>query len=200
MLIFVMVLIFLLGFPFEWIEICLIVLPVFAPILAKMDFSGHIGDKTWFMPWFATLVAANLQTSFMSPPFGATLFYMKGTVPPDCSMTDVYRGMYPFLIIQIIGLFLAFPFRACPCGCRKSRDCLTERDRQRPARLEFVLRGWRTVHASFPACIRRGPGGRFRSAARFGPDPQGRHAFRSQGARSDLERRLHRAQSRLHAL
>jgi TRAP-type mannitol/chloroaromatic compound transport system permease large subunit len=94
MLIFVMVLIFLLGFPFEWIEICLTVLPVFAPILAKMDFSSHIGDKTWFMPWFATLVAVNLQTSFMSPPFGATLLYMKGTVPPDCSMTDVYRGMY----------------------------------------------------------------------------------------------------------
>ena len=84
MLIFVMVLIFLLGFPFEWIEICLIVLPVFAPILAKMDFSAHLGDKAWFMPWFATLVAVNLQTSFMTPPFGATLFYMKGTVPPDC--------------------------------------------------------------------------------------------------------------------
>ena len=110
MLIFVMILIFLLGFPFEWIEICLIVLPVFAPIMAKMDFSAHIGDKTWFMPWFATLVAVNLQTSFMSPPFGATLFYMKGTVPPDCSMTDVYRGMYPFLIIQVIGLFLCLAF------------------------------------------------------------------------------------------
>jgi tripartite ATP-independent transporter DctM subunit len=110
MLIFVMILIFLLGFPFEWIEICLIVLPVFAPILAKLDFSEHIGDKAWFMPWFATLVAVNLQTSFMSPPFGATLFYMKGTVPPDCSMTDVYRGMYPFLILQIVGLFLCIFF------------------------------------------------------------------------------------------
>jgi tripartite ATP-independent transporter DctM subunit len=110
MLIFVMVLIFLLGFPFEWIEICLIVLPVFAPILAKLDFSSHIGDKTWFMPWFATLVAVNLQTSFMSPPFGATLFYMKGTVPPGISMTDVYRGMYPFLILQVIGLFLCLYF------------------------------------------------------------------------------------------
>jgi tripartite ATP-independent transporter DctM subunit len=110
MLIFVMVLIFLLGFPFEWIEICLIVLPVFAPILAKLDFSGHIGDKAWFMPWFATLVAVNLQTSFMSPPFGATLFYMKGTVPPDCSMTDVYRGMYPFLALQVAGLLLCLYF------------------------------------------------------------------------------------------
>jgi tripartite ATP-independent transporter DctM subunit len=110
MLIFVMILIFLLGFPFEWIEICLIVLPVFAPILAKLDFSSHIGDKAWFMPWFATLVAVNLQTSFMSPPFGATLFYMKGTVPPGISMTDVYRGMYPFLILQVVGLFLCLYF------------------------------------------------------------------------------------------
>ena len=107
LLIFVMILIFLLGFPFEWIEICLIVLPVFAPILAKMDFSAHIGsEKGAFMAWFATLVAVNLQTAFMSPPFGATLFYMKGTVPPDCTMTDVYRGMYPFLILQVVGLFL----------------------------------------------------------------------------------------------
>ena len=110
MLIFVMILIFLLGFPFEWIEICLIVLPIFAPILARMDFSGHIGNNAWFMPWFATLVAVNLQTSFMSPPFGATLFYMKGTVPPGVSMTDVYRGMYPFLVLQVIGLFLCLYF------------------------------------------------------------------------------------------
>src|SRR5687767_2903686 len=59
MLAFVMVLIFLLGFPFEWIEICLIVLPVFAPILAKYDFSDHLGHASAFMAWFATLVAVN---------------------------------------------------------------------------------------------------------------------------------------------
>ncbi len=109
-LIFVMVVIFLLGFPFEWIEICLIVLPVFVPILAKLDFGDHIGDKTWFMPWFATLVAVNLQTSFMSPPFGATLFYMKGTVPRDITMTNVYNSMYPFLVIQVVGLVLCILF------------------------------------------------------------------------------------------
>jgi TRAP-type mannitol/chloroaromatic compound transport system permease large subunit len=81
MLGFVMVLIFLLGFPFEWIEICLIVLPVFGPILAKYDFSDHVGNNTALMTWFGTLVAINLQTAFMTPPFGATLFYMKGTAP-----------------------------------------------------------------------------------------------------------------------
>src|SRR5262249_46749994 len=67
-LIFLMVLVFLLGFPFEWIEICLIVLPIFAPILMKFDFADHLGDKSYLMPWFGTLVAVNLQTSFMTPP------------------------------------------------------------------------------------------------------------------------------------
>src|SRR5687767_2046619 len=103
---FVMVLIFLLGFPFEWIEIFLIVLPVFTPILAKLDFADHLGSSAFFMAWFGTLVAVNLQTSFMTPPFGATLFYLKGTVPAGITMSDVYRGMWPFVAIQIIGLIL----------------------------------------------------------------------------------------------
>lgn len=109
-LMFVMVLIFLLGFPFEWIEICLIVLPIFVPILVKLDFSDHLGDKSYFMPWFATLVAVNLQTSFMTPPFGATLFYMKGTVPPGVTMGDVYKAMWPFVFLQITGLALCLAF------------------------------------------------------------------------------------------
>jgi tripartite ATP-independent transporter DctM subunit len=107
---FVMVLIFLLGFPFEWIEICLIVLPVFAPILAKYDFSDHLGHTAAFTAWFGALVAVNLQTSFMSPPFGATLFYLKGTVPAGVTMSDVYRAMYPFIAIQVIGLILCIAF------------------------------------------------------------------------------------------
>lgn len=107
---FVMVLIFVLGFPFEWIEICLIVLPVFTPILAKLDFSGHLGGASFFMAWFGALVAVNLQTSFMTPPFGATLFYLKGTVPAGVTMSDVYRGMYPFVAIQLLGLALCVAF------------------------------------------------------------------------------------------
>ncbi len=109
-LIFLMVLIFLLGFPFEWIEICLIVIPVFAPILMKFDFADHIGHKDWLMPWFGTLVAVNLQTAFMTPPFGATLFYMKGTAPPGITMSDIYKGMYPFVALQVLGLILCIYF------------------------------------------------------------------------------------------
>jgi tripartite ATP-independent transporter DctM subunit len=110
MLAFVMVLIFLLGFPFEWIEICLIVLPIFAPILARYDFSDHIGSNAHFMAWFATLVAVNLQTAFMTPPFGATLFYMRGTVPPGITMSHVYRAMTPFVLLQVVGLLLCIAF------------------------------------------------------------------------------------------
>jgi tripartite ATP-independent transporter DctM subunit len=111
MLAFIMVLIFLLGFPFEWIEICLIVLPVFGPILMKFDFSDHLGgSNNGLMTWFGTLVAVNLQTAFMTPPFGATLFYMKGTAPPGITMQDVYRAMYPFVILQVIGLLLCIYF------------------------------------------------------------------------------------------
>ena len=110
MLTFLMILIFLLGFPFEWIEICLIVLPIFAPILMKYDFSDHLGDNTGLMVWFGTLVAVNLQTAFMTPPFGATLFYMKGTAPPGITMSDIYRGMYPFVALQVVGLLLCIAF------------------------------------------------------------------------------------------
>ena len=106
MLAFVMVLVFLLGFPFEWIEICLIVLPIFGPIMMKFDFSDHIGSNAYLMGWFGTLVAVNLQSSFMTPPFGATLFYMKGTSPPEISMSDIYNGMYPFVALQMLGLLM----------------------------------------------------------------------------------------------
>jgi tripartite ATP-independent transporter DctM subunit len=110
MLTFIMVLIFLLGFPFEWIEICLIVLPIFGPILMKYDFSDHLGNNNALMTWFGTLVAVNLQTAFMTPPFGATLFYMKGTAPPGVTMSDVYRAMYPFVALQVLGLLLCIYF------------------------------------------------------------------------------------------
>jgi TRAP-type mannitol/chloroaromatic compound transport system permease large subunit len=87
------------------------VLPIFGPILLKFDFSDHLGgSNTGLMTWFGTLVAVNLQTAFMTPPFGATLFYMKGTAPPGITMRDVYRAMYPFVGLQVVGLFLCILF------------------------------------------------------------------------------------------
>ena len=109
---FVMILVFVLGFFFDWIEICLIVLPVFAPVLKGLDFGAHIGDggTVVFLTWFIILMSVNLQTSFLTPPFGFTLFYMKGTVPPSITMAHIYRGIIPFVILQVIGLGIAIAF------------------------------------------------------------------------------------------
>ena len=115
-LIFMQVLTFALGFFFDWIEICLIVLPVFAPVLQNVDFGPHLGQggPILFLTWFIVLMSVNLQTSFLTPPFGFTLFYMKGTVPPGVTMAHIYRGIVPFVLLQLIGLVLvlAFPWLA----------------------------------------------------------------------------------------
>ncbi|MBX9701305.1 MAG: TRAP transporter large permease subunit, partial [Acetobacteraceae bacterium] len=103
-LIFVMVLVFIMGFFFDWLEICLIVLPIFAPILREMDFTPHLATNKDFMLWFVTLIAVNLQTAFLTPPFGFALFYMKGAVPPEVTMQHIYRGIVPFVILQLIAL------------------------------------------------------------------------------------------------
>jgi tripartite ATP-independent transporter DctM subunit len=105
---FVMVLVFILGFFFDWIEICLIVLPVFAPVLKAIDFGPHLGEGgvIVFLTWFIILMSVNLQTSFLTPPFGFTLFYMKGTVPPSITMAHIYRGIIPFVVLQVIGLIV----------------------------------------------------------------------------------------------
>ncbi len=107
--------IFLLGFFFDWIEITLIVMPIFAPIVALLDFGGHVG--AWggisqpIIIWFLILAAVNLQTSFLTPPFGFALFYMKGVAPPEVKIQQIYRGIIPFVMLQLagLGLCLAFP-------------------------------------------------------------------------------------------
>jgi tripartite ATP-independent transporter DctM subunit len=105
-LIFVMVLVFIMGFFFDWLEICLIVLPIFAPILKQVDFTPHIAVNKDFMVWFVALVAVNLQSAFLTPPFGFALFYMKATVPPSVTMADIYRGIVPFVVLQVLSLAL----------------------------------------------------------------------------------------------
>ncbi|MEO8133491.1 MAG: TRAP transporter large permease subunit [Betaproteobacteria bacterium] len=109
---FMLILTFVLGFFFEWIEITLIVLPVFAPVLHGVDFGPHLGEggPILFMTWFVIMMSVNLQTSFLTPPFGFTLFYMKGTVPPSINMGHIYRGIVPFVVLQLIGLLLILAF------------------------------------------------------------------------------------------
>jgi tripartite ATP-independent transporter DctM subunit len=105
----IMGLIFILGFFLEWIEISFIVLPLFAPIIAKLDFNMGMTAAEQ-MTWFAILLAVNLQTSFLTPPFGYALFYLKGIAPPGLTMSDIVRAIIPFVIVQLIGLSLVIAF------------------------------------------------------------------------------------------
>jgi tripartite ATP-independent transporter DctM subunit len=109
-MIFVMVLVFIMGFFFDWIEICLIVLPIFAPIIAKLDYGTAVQGQQVILAWFAILMAVNMQTAFLTPPFGFALFYMKGTVPPSVTMLDIYKGITPFVLVQLVALVLCVIF------------------------------------------------------------------------------------------
>ncbi len=95
----VMVLMFVLGFFLDFIEITFVVVPVVAPALLAMD--GTYGPI-----WLGVLMAMNLQTSFLTPPFGFALFYLRGVVPEDVPTTAIYKGVLPFVLIQIIALLV----------------------------------------------------------------------------------------------
>jgi tripartite ATP-independent transporter DctM subunit len=103
-LLLLMFAVFMMGFFFDWLEIILIVIPIFAPIIVNLDFTGHIPSQIEVVYWFAILIAVNLQTSFLTPPFGFALFYVKGSAPPSVQMTDIYRGIVPFVILQLLVL------------------------------------------------------------------------------------------------
>ncbi len=97
----VMGLIFVIGFFLDFIEITFIHVPVLAPIMIEFGFDPV---------WFCILIAVNLQTSFMTPPFGFSLFYLKAVTPPEISTGDIYRGIIPFVIFQLIGLLIVIFF------------------------------------------------------------------------------------------
>ncbi len=109
LLLSIMAIVFLLGFFLDFIEIMLIVLPVFAPIVAGLDFGDHVA-KQEVVYWFAILLAVNLQTSFLTPPFGFALFYMKGVAPKTIRIQQIYQGIIPFVILQVIAVVLVMAF------------------------------------------------------------------------------------------
>tara|TARA_X000001036_G_scaffold237985_1_gene221994 strand:- start:943 stop:2280 length:1338 start_codon:yes stop_codon:yes gene_type:complete len=102
-LIFVLLLVFLLGFILDFIEICYVIVPLVAPPLLMMGFDPV---------WLAILLAINLQTSFLTPPFGFSLFYLRGVAHKSIQTSEIYKGVIPFIFIQllILGLVLIFPF------------------------------------------------------------------------------------------
>ena len=95
--------VFLLGFFLDWVEITLIILPLVAPVVQSLGFD---------LVWFTILFAVCLQTSFLTPPVGFALFYIKGVCPPEIKVTHIYRGVMPFIVLQLIGLGLFYKFPA----------------------------------------------------------------------------------------
>ena len=90
-----MAVVFFLGMFIDWAAILLVVVPIFTPIADNLGFNPL---------WFAMLVCVNLQTSFLTPPFGYSLFYFKGVAPPEYTIGDIYKGIIPFVCLQLVGL------------------------------------------------------------------------------------------------
>ncbi|RZV98509.1 MAG: TRAP transporter large permease subunit, partial [Rhodobacteraceae bacterium] len=93
---------FILGFVLDFLEIIYIVVPIVGPVI----YGGTFDPK-----WVTIMIAVNLQTSFLTPPFGFALFYLRGVAPPSVTTAHIYRGIIPFVIIQVValGLFWMFP-------------------------------------------------------------------------------------------
>ena len=106
MLFFILALIFVLGWPLEWVPIVLIIVPILLPVVETLDFGLNQAD---LLIWFAILVAVNLQTAWLSPPVALSAYFLKGVVP-EWDLKDIYLGMMQFMVIQLIGLLLIIYF------------------------------------------------------------------------------------------
>jgi len=106
-LLLVMGLIFLLGWPLEWVPIVLIVVPILLPTVEALDVHGL--ERYDLMVWFGILVAVNLQTAWLSPPVALSAYFLKGVVP-NWDLKDIYLGMMQFMLVQLVGLILIFIF------------------------------------------------------------------------------------------
>jgi tripartite ATP-independent transporter DctM subunit len=104
----ILVVVFLLGFFLDWIEISLIILPLVAPVIGALDFqiTGYGVVEHPELVWFTVLVAVCLQTSFLTPPVGFAIFFLMGVAPPEVKLVDTYRGVIPFVLLQLLGLGL----------------------------------------------------------------------------------------------
>jgi tripartite ATP-independent transporter DctM subunit len=100
--------VFLLGFFLDWIEITLIILPLLAPVVdgLNIEITGYGVVDNPALIWFCVLVAVSLQTSFLTPPVGFAIFYLRGVAPEGVELIHIYKGVVPFIILQLIGLTL----------------------------------------------------------------------------------------------
>ena len=108
--VFILFLAFLAGFFLDWLEITLIFLPLMAPVISGLDLEilNLTGEDQLY--WFVVLFAVSLQTSFLTPPVGFSLFYLKGVVPPGVTTVDIYKGIIPFVLLQLLAITLVFFF------------------------------------------------------------------------------------------
>lgn len=97
----VMLVLFVLGFVLDFLEIIYIVIPIVGPVI----YGGTMDPK-----WVTIMIAVNLQTSFLTPPFGFALFYLRGVAPPEVTTAQIYRGVLPFVLIQLVGLAILWAF------------------------------------------------------------------------------------------
>ena len=102
MLLVILGITFVLGFFIDWIEVFVVALPIFLPILTAMDFTAHTGSAELTKVWIAALFALVLQTSFLTPPFGFSLFFVKGVAPPSVRIAEIYKGVVPMVSIQLL--------------------------------------------------------------------------------------------------
>ena len=111
---FILFIVFLLGFLLDWIEITIIIMPLMLPIILALDLAvpGFDAVRNPSVVWFAILVAVTLQTSFLTPPVGFALFYLKGVCPPGVTLGHIYQGIIPFVLLQLLGLGIVFYFPA----------------------------------------------------------------------------------------
>ena len=130
----VLAVVFVLGFFFDWVEIVLITFPVLRVVIDALDFGGHVAVAHLAPYWAAVLLALNLQTSFLTPPFGYALLLARGSAPPGVTLGDIYRGVLPYVAIQVlvIAAVIALPslatwlpaqaFDLAPARVEKFRD------------------------------------------------------------------------------
>lgn len=112
--VFILFIVFLLGFLLDWIEITLIIMPLVLPVIEGLSLAVNgfgVVDNPQVV-WFAILVAVTLQTSFLTPPVGFALFYLKGVCPPGVTLAHIYRGVIPFVLLQVLGLIIVFQIPA----------------------------------------------------------------------------------------
>jgi TRAP-type mannitol/chloroaromatic compound transport system permease large subunit len=111
-----MLLLVVLGMFLDWVGILLLAVPIFIPIVEALTFDGLFGfpgiDSSDVVLWFGVLYLVNMQMSFLSPPFGYALFYIRGVCPPEISMATIFRSALVFLGLQALGLFMCIVFPA----------------------------------------------------------------------------------------